>query len=195
MAEMIVIKVRDSFISDDCVQARFSFTDALELKNLSTGEIIFALDNQKNGYHNKYLEDIRREIFPYHNIPVHRTIKNLKIYNITNQILEYDKIYEGKLRYGRYSTDTYSEYYRVVKPSNDREKDMKRAAYIIVTAERIPELRLSFEQVENLIALNQVKVILPKTIRISRLINRNLKKEDIKEAKKLSKSMKRKSTI
>lgn len=86
----IVQRLESHYVSDDCCQIMLPFTEKTTI--LSDKGIIFCRNEDNINTSNKYLEDERRTIFPYHNIPTHyNKIPFIGKIGYTNQILEYEK--------------------------------------------------------------------------------------------------------
>lgn len=87
----VVQRIESQYVGDDCAQIMFPYKKFMTLAN-KDGILFYTQDNSIT-YINKYLEDQRREQFPYSTIPTHRQFNGLEIYNHVNQILEFEQPY------------------------------------------------------------------------------------------------------
>ena len=87
----IVQKIEKQYVSHDCIQFMIPYEDAITV--LNQNGVLFHSKIGSNLYINKYLEDERRERFPYSKIPTHYSKIGLKKYSYTNQLLEFEKPY------------------------------------------------------------------------------------------------------
>lgn len=88
-----VQRIQEHYVSDDCIQLMVPQTGPT-LTLLSDEGIVYHNANvQPEKYINKYLEDGRRNKFPYSDIPTHKQSKDMMTYLVINQLLEYDKPY------------------------------------------------------------------------------------------------------
>lgn len=196
MTKIEAKRIDTPYVSDDCVQVMFTFSRGLIVENITDNITLFSYDALANGYKNKYIEDQRKERFPYHKIPVYRTLKKLSLRNGVNQIIDYGKTYkvtfianeiigEECIVNGGYQS--YSIYCRAVK-------DKDGTALLITSDKDIPELRLSPEQIMHLRTFKKAKVVPMGEPKIVRFLNRNINRKDLDESKKLVKSIKEKKT-
>lgn len=86
----IVQEVDPIYVHDDCLQMMMAYKDYLLL--LGNGNILYR-DIPGYDYINEYLNDERREEFPYSNIPKHKKKVMLQTFDVTNQLLEYETPY------------------------------------------------------------------------------------------------------
>ena len=84
-------RIDSYYVGNDCVQVMFPFRDTISI--ISQNGILFHYKPGSSVYVNKYLEDERREQFPYSNIPMHYARIRGKKYTYTNQLLDFDKPY------------------------------------------------------------------------------------------------------
>lgn len=86
-----VQKIKNHYVSDDCVQVMIPYQDTLTIINQDG--ILYHHKPGSSVYINKYLEDERRKLFPYSNIPTHYSRIFFKKITYTNQILDFEKPY------------------------------------------------------------------------------------------------------
>ena len=91
-------RVPAAYVGEDCVQLMFTYDKALRITKVSTNDekkVIFNHNElaPKKIYVNQYMQDERRELFPYSDIPVHTEKKGLKRLNVVKQILDYNCLY------------------------------------------------------------------------------------------------------
>lgn len=183
MINIDVQKIDKEYVKDDCVQVMIEFKDGLSIQNTSTNETIFNFEKDKTGYINTYLEDERRANFPYGNIPVHRTIKNLKIYNVVNQILDFDTTYKVNYIFkGILEPYLPQGYIRIVKDNDEA---------FLLYGKKENELKMNAEEIKTLVTLGQLKIKKTNEPKIIRLLNRNIPKEEIESQKKAKKVKKK----
>lgn len=194
---MIKIKIiKEPFKNEDGALVMFPFRKGIRIGEYNREEELFFLRDDKNGYKNEYLDDERREKFPYSNIPVFRTIKGLRIYNVTNQILNYNKIYlvqRYREHYAYVPEDNFSELHEeivtdteYVSVINDDDANSDKA-YMVISDKKVPELELNAKELKNLITLNQIESQQMEEPYIPVLLNEGISKDDVKKAKRLVK--------
>lgn len=90
--DKVVCAINECYVVDDCMQIMIPFKNAATI--LSQDGILFHSKKGSTIYINKYLEDERRNQFPYSNIPMHYTRKGLfgKVCYV-NQIFDFKKPY------------------------------------------------------------------------------------------------------
>lgn len=97
---IIIQKIDDCYVKDDCVQVMIGYKNGLTLLN-ADGILYHEYAHETDSFINRYVDDDRRKFFQYHDIPMHREFHLGKIYNYTNQIFEFNKIYfrffDGKM--------------------------------------------------------------------------------------------------
>lgn len=86
-----VQKLDNQYVGENCVQVMIPFKDTITL--LNQDGIIFHSKEGSSVYINKYLDDERKEKFPYSNIPTHYEQVGLKKYSYANQLLDFEKTY------------------------------------------------------------------------------------------------------
>ncbi len=181
-----VYRINKENIAEDCAQVMIDFFENLEIKNCKTDHVMFYLDKSTlNNYKNDYLEDDRRKKFPYSNIPVHREISGFIKYNVTNQVFEYNNIYQLNHFYRDYTKDPafgktidHFTYLKVIK-----DKD---SALMLEGAQNLL-FDINAEKIHDLEALGIVKIEKIKDPQIPILLNRNISNDEIIKAKKLVK--------
>lgn len=189
------------YVKDDGVLVMLPFEDGLNVFEYKNGNELFRFVKNDHKYKNLYLDDERRKEFPYGNIPVHKTIKNFKVYNVANQIFDYGTIY--KIVYFTKNNDfvdpdlsdsnvlekacyknseyTYSTCYSSVIKDNDR-------AFLVVSKkECLPELEMTPEELKSLRSLNKVEFTKAYDPKIYRFLNTGISKKELEDAKKLIK--------
>lgn len=86
-----ILKIKNEYIGEDCVQVMIPYKDSLTLLNKDI--VLYHYQKESPLYINKYVFDERKEQFPYNNIPVHFENINFEKYTYTNQILNFDEPY------------------------------------------------------------------------------------------------------
>lgn len=91
--ESIIRRVKSCYVQEDCIQYMTAYYNALTI--LSQEGIMYHGKENSSYYIHSYLEDERREQFPYSNIPKHYQKANLftKKCCCANQIFEFEKPY------------------------------------------------------------------------------------------------------
>ena len=134
-----VQKVDSHYVGNECVQVMMGYRGCMLL--LNPNGLIYH-DQENCDYINKYLDDDRRNQFPYSNIPYHNQRVGFRKYKYVNQLLEYDTPYL------RLTPNGYIESYAL--------KDGKQALVVSKTCfhDDEQELLLSRQELENLFALS-----------------------------------------
>lgn len=87
-----VEKIAKHYVGDDCIQVAFPYDDTLTL--FDENGILFHYKPESSYYVNKYLDDERRSVFPYSNVPNYFLRNGLfKKTAYTRQILDFEKPY------------------------------------------------------------------------------------------------------
>lgn len=88
----LVQRIESHYVGKDCIQVMVPYRNEVTIFNKD--ELIFFRNVSSHTMINKYLEDERREKFPYSNIPTHQSKGFLggKI-NFTNQIFDFETPY------------------------------------------------------------------------------------------------------
>lgn len=88
----LVQRIESHYVCDDCVQIMISYNNEMTVFNKRG--IVFSHNLGEDIAINKYLEDERRNRFPYSNIPIHHEKTGLfgKIYKV-NQLLDFEVPY------------------------------------------------------------------------------------------------------
>ncbi len=194
---MLKIKIiKEPFKNEDGALVMFPFRKGLRIEEYYRDKkLLFLLRDDKFGYKNEYLNDERREKFPYSNIPVFNTIKGLHIYKVANQILNYNQIYlvkyykEDYVYDGTNTSESHKEILEdteLVSVINDDDPNSDKA-YMVISDKRVPELELNAKELKNLITLKQVELEQMKEPYIPTLLNKGITKDDVKKAKRLVK--------
>jgi hypothetical protein len=176
--DLKVRRINRKYVKDDCVQVMFGFRKGMTIDKPYTKELLFNYE-KKNDYYNNYLDDERRKTFPYGNIAVHREIKGFRMYNMANQILNFDIIYRISYSHGKRKNYNYS-FCKVIK-------DNKEA--LLLTASKIKDLNINLEKLKNLETLGKIKIKRCKEPKFRLSINKNITREDIIKGKKLYKKI------
>lgn len=87
----IVQRIESHYVDKDCVQVMAAYQNSMTM--LSKDTIMYHYLKNSHIHINKYLEDERRNNFPYNNIPVHFARHGLKKYTYTNQLLNFEEPY------------------------------------------------------------------------------------------------------
>ena len=87
----IIQKIESHYVGEDCVQVTFPYQKTLTIIN--PDGILYHHKPGSNLYINKYVEDERRNQFPYSNIPNHFSKIMFKKISVTNQLLDFEKPY------------------------------------------------------------------------------------------------------
>lgn len=201
---LFVEKIPKCFISDDCVQVMIPFTKGITIydKDSFMGKDIvcrYYVDGSKSAI-NKYLNDDRRHNFPYCDIPLFCSSYGFKKVYYVNQLFEYDTDYwcfvdhvvkrmEG---YKTTFTDGYFVHLYLIK---DKEDVLLVSQYYDYNlSNRYNSIKSDFKKytVEEIKGLCPARIREAKIPRFSYLLNPNIDKEEIKEAKKLVKSLNKK---
>lgn len=88
-----VQRIQEHYVSDDCIQMMIPQTKSTLTILSDEGIVYHNANSQPEKYINKYLEDERRNRFPYNIIPTHIQSKDMMSYQCINQLFEYDKPY------------------------------------------------------------------------------------------------------
>ena len=88
-----VQRIKEHYVSNDCVQIMIPQTKSTLTILSDEGIVYHNANSQPEKYINKYLQDERRNIFPYNCIPTHIQLKDMMSYQCVNQLFEYDKPY------------------------------------------------------------------------------------------------------
>ena len=96
----IINKISPPYIADDCVQIMLPYKEALTI--LSPKGILYHAEPESIMPVNEYLNDERRQQFPYSNIPIHFSKVGFNKVLYTNQILDFNTPY-FKIGDGYYS--------------------------------------------------------------------------------------------
>ena len=89
--KMKVERINNLYVSDDCCQIMLPSMNNITI--LSKDGIIYHRNELTPFYINKYLEDCRRNIFPYSSIPEHNKFIFPNKIRFVNQVLNYDDVY------------------------------------------------------------------------------------------------------
>lgn len=96
---LVVQKIPKCYVGEDCIQIMFPFTESIivcEKEAVLTEEYIrccYDVNDRNGDVINKYLEDERKNTFPYSNIPVHTSRNGFKKVYYVNQLLNFDEDY------------------------------------------------------------------------------------------------------
>lgn len=164
-------KVENKYIAEDCVQVMVPYKKSLSIYE-EGGESLFIefhyydplFEQTYSGYLNRYYNDSRRFLFPYSNIETHNSIKRFTKLKYVNVILDFDKIYKLNI-------DKQEIYAKVLRYGSD--------ALVYMSTERYA--------VENIIVENLQDKKVSKTAEphISKLLNKKLRKFNLKEEKEV----------
>lgn len=87
----IVQRIESHYVGEDGAQIMFPYKRFMTIANKDG--IAFYTHIYSDTYINKYLEDDRKNQFPYSTIPTHRQFNGLGIFHHVNQILDYEQPY------------------------------------------------------------------------------------------------------
>lgn len=201
---LFVEKIPKCFISDDCVQVMIPFTKGITIydKDSFMGKDIvcrYYVDGSKSAI-NKYLNDDRRHNFPCSNIPLYCSSNGFKKVYYVNQLFEYDTDYcclvdhivKRKEGYKITYTSGYFVHSYLIKDKDD--VFLVSQYYDYGLSDSYARYKSDFKKytVEEIKGLSPVRIREAKLPRYNHLLNPNIDKEEIKEAKKLVKSLNKK---
>lgn len=86
----VIQKIDNKYVGDECIQMMMAYRKYLGL--IGNGEILYH-DQPNFKLINKYLEDERKNQFPYSNIPTHIKRVGFKKFKVANQLLNFDTPY------------------------------------------------------------------------------------------------------
>ena len=78
------------YVGDDCAQVKIPYHDELTILD-SEGVFFHSCNNNPSTYVNKYLDDERSNVFPYHNIPTYRYCRFGHNMICVNQLFDFNK--------------------------------------------------------------------------------------------------------
>ena len=179
MQNEILQRIDEAYVAADCVQLMFTYDKAMAIicGVDEEAKLIFYHNKTQSSsnfrYTNEYVNDERRKQFPYSNIPIHTKRLLFKKYNVVNQLLNYDTIYQII----RETNDgVFSMYCKVIKDGN--------SAIVIQGLELNAIFYMTADELKH---LNFTKTSEPK---IRANLNKGFSSAEIEQQKKLVRSKK-----
>ena len=202
---LVVQVIPKSYIGDDCIQIMIPFSSSIILleKELSLEfehvKCQYLIDKMnRDTTLNKYLEDERRNKFPYSNIPLHVTHKGFrKIYNV-NQLLDLDKDYyaivNGSSYCGEDGCRHYLGYIMHLYLLRDNEDVLLVSKYYSlddydISYDSMVEFQKRKYTLEEIKGLMPTRICASKEPKINTIFNSNIKKKEIEKAKKMVRTL------
>ena len=88
-----VQRIEKHYVGEDCVQIMMPHNLKSGVTLLNSEEIIYHYKPNSQLFVNKYPNDVRKNQFPYAEIPIHKSKVGLKTLEYANQLLDFNRVY------------------------------------------------------------------------------------------------------
>ena len=203
---LVVQRVPDYYVFEEYAQIRIPFMSSIKIHDNS----FFMASNMICSYNlkdksvdimNQYIDDDRKEKFPYSDIPLYASYEGFRKVYYVNQLLDLDKDYWGMVDYDFIKENIYGEKYCAghiihLYLIKDKEDILFVSEYYDLdvydknsnSIKGISKRKYTVEEIKYLMSINIKETNTP---RINRLLNPNIDRGQIEESKKLIKKLRK----